>query len=90
MRDVLRNIYKNIFVGKDSLIRGDRGVDVFRRNDWWVLNGRGSAIGKEGLYIKPDFKDPGHTHVTTVKEMKGYDKYRIVGQPVLKGIGASF
>jgi Right handed beta helix region len=82
--------YNNIFVGKDSLIRGDRGVDMFRRNDWWVLNGRGSAIGKKGLYIKPDFKDPGHTHVTTVESLKGYDKYRIVGQPVLKGIGASF
>ena len=41
-------------------------------------------------YIKPDFKDPGHTHVTTVESLKGYDKYRIVGQPVLKGIGASF
>jgi len=77
-------------VGKDSLIRGDKGVDVFRRNDWWVLDSRGRAIGEKGLYIKPDFKDPGHTQVTTVGEMKGYDKYRIVGQLVLKGIGANF
>jgi hypothetical protein len=82
--------YNNIFVGKDSLIRGDKGVDVFRRNDWWVLDSRGRAIGEKGLYIKPDFKDPGHTQVTTVGEMKGYDKYRIVGQLVLKGIGANF
>jgi hypothetical protein len=84
--------YNNIFVGKDSLIRGDRGEDVFKRNDWWVLNKpvKGAFVGEGGYYLKPDFKDPGHTRVTTVGEMKGYDKYRIVGQLVLKGIGANF
>jgi hypothetical protein len=43
--------YNNIFVGADSLIRGDRGVDVFRGNDWWVLRGRGAAVGRKGYYL---------------------------------------
>jgi Right handed beta helix region len=90
--------YNNIFVGADSLVRGDRGVDIFRRNDWWVLRGKGSPIGNpignpigaKGLYIKPDFKDPGHTQVTTVEELKGYDKYRIGAASPLHGLGAGF
>jgi hypothetical protein len=34
-----RNFYffNNIFIGKDSLIKGERGVDVFCGNDWWSL-----------------------------------------------------
>lgn len=84
--------YNNIFVGKDSLIRGDKGVDVFKRNDWWVLNKpvKGAFVGEGGYYLKPDFKNPGHTMVTDVRKLQGYDKYRIVGQLVLKGIGANF
>ena len=41
----------NIFVGADSLIRGDRGSDVFEGNRWWVLrsgDGRGRAPGMRG------------------------------------------
>jgi hypothetical protein len=71
--------YNNIFVGADSLVRGDRGVDVFKSNDWWVLRGRGNAIGEKGLYIKPDFKDPGVTH-----------KYRLGPNSPLRGLGAGF
>jgi hypothetical protein len=29
--------YNNIFVGKDSLIRGDKGKDIFQGNDWWSI-----------------------------------------------------
>jgi hypothetical protein len=71
--------YNNIFVGADSLVRGDRGVDVFGKNDWWVLRGGGSAIGVKGLYIKPDFKDPGRTHI-----------YRLRPNSPLRGLGAGF
>jgi hypothetical protein len=31
--------YDNVFVGGDSLIRGEKGVDVFRGNQWKVLRG---------------------------------------------------
>ena len=82
--------YNNIFVGADSLIRGDRGVDVFERNDWWVLSGRGNAIGVHALYLKPDFKAPGHTQVTAVGELRGYRKYRIGADSPLRGLGAGF
>jgi hypothetical protein len=37
--------YNNIFVGKDSLIRGDKGKDVFMGNDWWSLERKFNADG---------------------------------------------
>jgi Right handed beta helix region len=79
--------YNNIFVGKDSLIRGDKGADVFEGNDWWVLRpgAVAAAVGAKDLYIKPGFKNPGNTHVTDVRGLRGYDKYRLSRQSPLKG-----
>jgi hypothetical protein len=37
--------YNNIFVGKDSLIKGDKGKDIFMGNDWWSLAGKFNADG---------------------------------------------
>lgn len=87
--------YNNIFVGRDSLIRGDRGADVFRRNDWWVLRGedRGRADAAEGgraLYRDPAFRDPGNTEDTTVAALKKYSKYRFPEGSPLRGLGANF
>jgi hypothetical protein len=51
----------NTFVGADSLIRGDRGRDVFIGNDWWVLgapdgrSGHAGDRGLEGRFVKPAF-----------------------------------
>ena len=50
--------FDNVFVGRDSLIRGDRGVDVFRGNNWWVLHGNdraraNAAEGRDALYFDP-------------------------------------
>ncbi len=50
--------YDNVFVGGDSLIRGDRGVDVFRENIWWVLHGddrarADAAEGGKAFYYDP-------------------------------------
>jgi hypothetical protein len=50
--------YNNIFVGADSLIRGDRGVDRFWGNDWWVLHGddhvrADAAEHGKAKYVKP-------------------------------------
>ena len=85
------SFYRNIFVGADSLIRGDRGADRFWGNDWWVLRGddRSSANAAEhgkAMYVKPAFKDPGNTRVTTVSELKGYDKY-VLQQSSAPGAG---
>ena len=78
--------YNNIFVGADSLIRGDRGVDIFDGNDWWVLRKGGAAVGDKGYYFKPDFKDAGGTRVTDVKAMKGFGKYKVsVGSALFRG-----
>ena len=38
--------YNNIFVGKDSLEKGNMGDDVFIGNDWWSLNKRFNIEGK--------------------------------------------
>ena len=48
----------NVFVGRDSLIRGDRGADVFRGNLWWVIHGNDkaraeAAEGGKALYCDP-------------------------------------
>lgn len=58
-REDLR-FYNNVFVGRDSLIRGvlGSGRDVFRGNDWWVLHGddrarADAAEGGKALYIDP-------------------------------------
>ena len=90
---VFRN---NIFVGADSLVRGNRGADVFERNDWWVYHassGRSSKrgdLGLPGTFVKPDFKDPGGTMVTTVDSLARYEKYLLKPGSVLRGIGANF
>jgi hypothetical protein len=52
----------NVFVGADSLIRGDRGRDVYVHNEWWVLRGVSGRSGKPsddglpGVFVKPRFR----------------------------------
>jgi hypothetical protein len=85
--------YNNIFVGADSLVRGDRGADVFDGNDWWLLRGRGAAIvspGMKGSFMDPGFRNPGHTRVTSVQALSAFDKYRLPAHSPLRGIGAKF
>lgn len=31
------SFYNNIFVGEDSLIKGNKGIDIFLANDWWSV-----------------------------------------------------
>lgn len=37
--------FNNIFIGKDSLIKGNKGVDTFLANDWWSLKRKFNADG---------------------------------------------
>ncbi len=86
----------NIFVGADSLIRGNRGTDIFEGNDWWVLGvpaGRSERPGDAGLtgfFVKPEFRNPGGTMVKDIRGLAGYDKYQVLGPAVLRGVGAAF
>jgi len=50
----------NIFVGKDSLIKGNRGSDIFLGNDWWCLN---------GVFNIESFKNFSHWARTSGQEM---------------------
>jgi hypothetical protein len=85
---------RNIFVGEDSLVRGNRGLDIFEGNDCWALGvpaGRSDKPGDSGLtglFVKPEFKSPGRTMVKDIRGLAGYDKYVILGPPVLRGVGA--
>ena len=75
----------NIFVGGDSLIRGNPGADHFDGNDWWCRFRKGP-----GLNVDPGFKDPGHTDLTSVSGLATFDTYRLPENSPLKGKGASF
>jgi len=84
--------YRNIFVGKDSLIRGVRGPDVFSGNDWWVLHGEDrrradAAEGGKATYKDPGYREPGGTKLTSAGGLAGYDKYRLPAGSPLKGLG---
>jgi parallel beta helix pectate lyase-like protein len=53
--------YNNIFVAKDSLVRGDKGKDLFLGNDWWSLKKKFNADRNPdpaSLAIDPSFKTP--------------------------------
>jgi hypothetical protein len=41
------SFYNNIFIGRDSLIKGQKGIDVFMGNDWWSLL---KKFNIEGIY----------------------------------------
>jgi hypothetical protein len=91
--------YNNIFVGRDSLVKGEGGgLDIFRNNDWRSLSpDRNTAAEMQarrivGLNIDPGFTDPGHTKVISADELAGYNGYRLPENSVLrkKGIGAGY
>jgi hypothetical protein len=85
--------FNNIFVGADSLVRGNPGVDLFRHNDWWVLHsasGRPDKPGDrelKGVFRRPAFKNPGGTTMTDVQALATYDKYLLEPAGALRGIG---
>ena len=83
------SFYNNIFVGRDSLIKGERGVDEFRNNDWWSLTGTAKEIKAEkipGMDLKPEFLDPGHTVLVSAQALKTFGHYRLPAKsPLLRG-----
>lgn len=68
----------NIFVGKDSLIKGKDKIGdcVFQHNDWWSID-RGSeiAVFGDGLKIDPNFKSPGNASFTTATQLSAFTGY---------------
>jgi len=95
----------NIFIGKDTLIRGkDKIGDVkYLGNDWWSvdkgfnidgiydLNTWALKAGQEqkdgqviGLNIKPEFKNPGNTTITSADQLKTFTNYRLIKNSALR------
>ena len=72
--------FNNIFIGKDSLIRGNEGDDKFFANDWWSLEKKFNANGRN------DFK------TWAISKNKEQMKGKIIGinvMPPFKNAGHS-
>ncbi len=92
--------YNNIFIARDSLVKGDQGQDSFLGNDWWSLAGekigQGSlaaettgSFGKEqGLRIDPGFKEAGNTSLHEASALGSFRQYRLPDHSPLRTGGA--
>jgi hypothetical protein len=84
------SFYNNIFVGRDSLIKGARGEDIFQGNDWWSLTKAWTEKQREGLAgitIDPGFKRPGKSGLTDAESIGSFDQYNIPGDSPLRQSG---
>jgi hypothetical protein len=78
--------YNNIFVSKDSLIRGGKGKDTFLGNAWWSLN---RQFKGDGLNLDPAFKTPGKTALTSAstQPLASFDVYKVPARSPLRNGG---
>lgn len=76
--------YNNIFVAKDSLIRGIKGEDVFLGNNWWSLKKRSGKM--PGLNRNPHFTNPGNTRLTSFPQAM-FHSYDLPSVSVLRNHG---
>lgn len=85
------SFYNNIFVGKDSLVKGFKGNDTFIGNDWWSLSIRTPMkiiSGKlTGLNMNPQFKGSDITGFTSAPELKRFSYFRISSKSPLRNNG---
>jgi hypothetical protein len=61
--------YNNIFIGRNSLVLGNKGRDIFLANDWWSMN--------NGLTGIPKFRNAGKATLTLAAGLKNFDHYAI-------------
>ena len=94
------HFYNNIFVGKDSLIKGsDKMHDVaFENNDWWSLangfNIKGVKdiktwslkTGQEQLNERPKFVKPGKGNLTSADQLNFFSNYDLPQNSDLKSM----
>jgi hypothetical protein len=76
---------ENIFMGGDSLLRGNPGADRFEGNDWWCAHRQGP-----GLNVDPGFAHPGFTTLVSPAGLDTFSTYRLPAGSPLKGKGATF
>jgi hypothetical protein len=67
--------YNNIFIARDSLVRGLKGQDILRSNDWWSLTRNPS--NSQLLHRNPGFLKAGHAGLTSASGIKKFDHYKI-------------
>jgi hypothetical protein len=85
--------YNNIFVGRNSLVKGNKGGDVFQGNDWWSLT-KGSqemlAEKIKGLSLDPNFKNPGHSNLQSSSALELFEDYKMTLNSPLHRLGVMF
>ncbi len=74
--------YNNIFVGKDILLKGSVGTDIFLGNNWWRSGSHTEGeliVGKmKVLNRNPDFKSPDKKiNLTSASELNNFQSYKI-------------
>ncbi len=74
--------YNNIFVGKDSLLKGNMGTDVFLGNSWWRSGSQTVEeliVGKMKVTSRnPDFKSPDKKiNLTSALGLKNIEYFKI-------------
>ncbi|HXB29924.1 MAG TPA: right-handed parallel beta-helix repeat-containing protein [Puia sp.] len=83
--------YNNIFVGKDSLVKGYIDNDTFIGNDWWSLSGRtvkemisGKSTERN---VNPKFKERGMTNFISAEGFESYKCFKISSKSPLRNNG---
>jgi hypothetical protein len=83
--------YNNIFIGKDSLVKGYIDNDTFIGNDWWSLSGQTgkemiSGKSKE-LNVNPKFKERGMTNYKSASGFESLKYFKISSKSPLRNNG---
>jgi hypothetical protein len=86
------NFYNNIFVGKNNLMNGNMGADVFLGNNWWRSGSQTEGeliVGKmKVLNRNPDFKSPDKKIIlTSASGLKNFESYKIPMASPLRTLG---
>lgn len=83
--------YNNIFIGKDSLVKGYIDNDTFIGNDWWSLSGeKGKEMisGKSTeLNVNPKFKERGMINLKSAEGFESYKYFKISSKSPLRNNG---
>ena len=85
------SFYNNIFTGRDSLITGKTGSDIFLGNDWWrwAESAERKLKPGNGLYMDPAFKKNGKSALTSSSALKHFDRYKIPPHSALRNKGVN-
>ena len=77
--------YNNIFMARDSLVKGREGQDILQGNDWCSLISNPPT--SPSLHRNPGFLKAGNAGLTSASGIKKFDHYKIPKNSPLRKIG---